>query len=113
MDAANVNRVIGTRLTEAREKVGLGKVDIADRMQITKGGYTPWERGEHPYTVEEVFKLSRILGVTPQWLMGLEGGLNEDEDMIVAAFRQITIPGLRRLAVDQVRAIAGATVGSA
>ncbi len=103
-----IDRVIARRLEIAREDAGLIKMDVAEKLGITKQGYTPYERGEHAFTVAEVLKLSQIMGRPVEWFLDLKcTDLSEDDQRMLAPFRTIKNKTLRQFAIDQMRAIAG------
>lgn len=95
-----VNRVI-----EARENLGLGQVDLAEKIGMSKQRYWHYEQRKVAFSVEDIFRLSRVLGRSVQWLLDLESP-PADEDRMLAAFRRIVPPNLRELAISQVRTIA-------
>ncbi len=107
--AENVNQIdkeIARRLAGAREEAGLIKADMADRLKITKQGYTPWEAGEHIFTANDLIQLSKIVGRSVDWLMGIETQYPPEVDELVHSYISIRNPALRRLALGHVRAVA-------
>ncbi len=104
------DQAIARRVAEAREAIGLSKSDLAERMGISKQGFTPYERGDHAFTVVEVLELCKHLGRTPEWLAGLETQRTVEEDLIIAALRKIEDEQVRRFAVAQVQGIANFTL---
>ncbi len=85
----------------------MSKADLAERLGLSKQGYTPYERGAHAYMVVELLELSGILGRSTEWLAGLVENRTPEEDAIIAAVRRITDPQRRAFAVSQCQAIAG------
>ncbi len=104
--AQNLDRAIAKRITQAREEAGLSKSEFAERIGMSKQGYTPYERGDHEFTVKELAKMSRVLGHTVEWLLGI-GEQEPDEQRVLSAYRAIGSPRLRELAIEQLNAIAG------
>ncbi len=103
-----IDRVIARRLAMAREDADLVKTEVAEKLGITKQGYTPYERGEHSFTVGEVMKLARITGRPVEWFLDLKcNDLSEDEQRVLQPFRQIKNKALRQMVIEQVRAAAG------
>ncbi len=102
-----VDLAIARRVEEARAVAGLSKADLAERLGLSKQGYTPYERGAHAYTVVELLELSRILRRTVEWLAGLAESRVPEEDAVLAAMRRISDPQLRSFAVAQCQSIAG------
>jgi transcriptional regulator with XRE-family HTH domain len=103
-----IDQVIARRIVDAREASGLSKADMAERLKLSRQGYTPYERGNHHFTVAELQDFARVLGRPIEYFLGLDQpGFNEDEHEVLGALRAIQIPMLRHLAVAQVQAIAG------
>jgi transcriptional regulator with XRE-family HTH domain len=103
-----VDQLIARRLTIAREDADLVKMEMAEKLGITKQGYTPFERGEHIFTVNDVFKIAKVLGRPVEWFLDLKlGDLSEDDQRVLAAFRRINSPMLRKMVIEQVQSAAG------
>jgi transcriptional regulator with XRE-family HTH domain len=100
------DRAIARRIAEARTATGLDKGDVAERLKITNQGYTPYERGDHAFTVVELEALSRVLGRSVEWFLGLEGERPADEGLVMAAMRSIRSPLIRSILVSQAQALA-------
>lgn len=67
---------LGRRLRQAREAVEppLTQVDIARLLDRSKGAVCKWESGENEPNSSCIIALSRLYGVTVDWLIGLEAG---------------------------------------
>lgn len=107
------NRAITERIIAAREANGLAKNELAERLGLTKSGYTPYERFngvsyDGTFTVEQIFKLSRILGRSVEHFLGLDNGLTEQEDELLTLFQRLPEEGKRAI-LGSVRAYAEAT----
>lgn len=57
------------RLREARRRAGLTQEKMADLMDISLYGYQKYELGESMPTIDNLLKLSHILGVTTDYLL--------------------------------------------
>lgn len=67
---------ITQRIIREREKAGIKKVEFAERLGLTKSGYTPYETRvgtayEGTFTVEQLFKIAGVLAVPIEKLLGL------------------------------------------
>lgn len=58
------------RLKKLRKDTGLTQVDIASKLGISQQAYASWERGIKKPTQENLVKLSKILYVSVDYLLG-------------------------------------------
>ena len=61
--------MFGKRLTEAREKAGLSRKDLADKLDVGQNTIWRWEAGERQPSIEKIQAIARVLGVTTDELM--------------------------------------------
>jgi transcriptional regulator with XRE-family HTH domain len=64
----------GERLLAARHQAGLSQVQIAEELDITQQTYAGWERRTTALKPEYLSKLSSLLNVTVDYLLGHENG---------------------------------------
>lgn len=62
----------GERLGIARRELGLTQGDVAERVGITPRAYRFWEAGSREPSLEKLAMLSKILGVSVDWLLGIK-----------------------------------------
>lgn len=87
---------IGTRAREAREKLGLTRAEVAERVGLVHAVYNRLERGKMLPSVPSLFRLCTELHVSPEVLMGLASpGAGKKAQR--AAPREEATPELRRL----------------
>lgn len=58
------------RLKKLRKDAGLTQVDVASKLGISQPAYASWERGVKKPTQENLVKLSKILYVSVDYLLG-------------------------------------------
>lgn len=58
------------RLKKLRKDAGLTQVDVAEKLGISQPAYASWERGVKKPTQENLVKLSNILCVSVDYLLG-------------------------------------------
>ena len=78
------------RVTRARAEAGLTHKEVGTLLSLSETGYGHYERKRQPFTVDQLFQLSRILNRSVEWLLGLESNLTDKEDRLVTAYRTIT-----------------------
>lgn len=61
---------LGERLAEARIKAGLSQAELAERMGTTQPAIAYWERGAKRLRSDVITRLSKILGVSADELLG-------------------------------------------
>lgn len=61
------------RLKTLRKEAGLTQVDVAEKLGISQPAYASWERGVKKPTQENLVKLSKILYVSVDYLLGNTG----------------------------------------
>jgi len=88
------------RVKQARGIAGLSQNELGNHLGLSKAGYGHYERGRQPFSIEQLFKLSRILGRSVEHFLGLDNGLTEDEDALLATYRSIGSPEIRELVRD-------------
>jgi class 3 adenylate cyclase len=63
-------RALGNRIRSLREKRRLKQSDVANALQISPQAVSKWERGENAPDLAVLLDLSKVLGVTTDWLLG-------------------------------------------
>ena len=58
------------RLKKLRKDAGLTQVDVAEKLGISQPAYASWDRGIKKPTQENLVKLSKILYVSVDYLLG-------------------------------------------
>jgi transcriptional regulator with XRE-family HTH domain len=101
-----VDRQVTARVISERERTSFSKAEIAEKLGLSKQGYQAYERYELPYTVAQLERLAHLFGRSLAFMLGIQTRLTEDEDTLLAAYRQISTGRLRSLALRQVQAIA-------
>ena len=65
MDTDSINRDIGRRIRNHRNRNGLTQQELADRTELTKGFISQLERGQVSASVVTLMDLIECLGTTP------------------------------------------------
>lgn len=60
---------LGTRIKQMREKRKLRQADVASALRISSQAVSKWERGENAPDISVLLELSRLLGVSAEWIL--------------------------------------------
>ena len=80
MDAAKV----GKRIAELRKEQGLTQKELADKLHITDGAVSKWERGINFPDIALLEPLAAILGTTVIDLLSLENASNHEVATVIS-----------------------------
>jgi len=64
--------MLGQRINELRNSMGWSQVDLAKKLNITKQTVSNWENENIQPSVEMLIRISKVFGVTTDYLLGLE-----------------------------------------
>lgn len=93
------------RVRDARDALGLTQEQVGAALSLSKYGYGHYEREVQPFTVDQLFTLSRVLGRSVEWFLGLETGLSEREDHLLTIYKGLS-PTARGLLLDMAETFA-------
>lgn len=83
---------LGERLKTRRKQLGYSQHELADLTGISQIQISRYEQDANMPTSDMIIKLSRALGVSADWLLGLteafsDSGLSDIEQMALAILR--------------------------
>lgn len=64
--------MLSRRIQELRVSLGWSQVELAKRLQISKQTVSNWENDNIQPSVDMLMRLSRLFGVSTDYLLGLE-----------------------------------------
>lgn len=64
--------MLGQRINELRRACGWNQVELAFRLNVTKQTVSNWEKDNIQPSVEMLVRISKIFGVTTDYLLGLD-----------------------------------------
>ncbi|MBN1866331.1 helix-turn-helix domain-containing protein [Candidatus Sumerlaeota bacterium] len=76
---------LGNRIRERREKRGLKQTDVANALQVSHQAVSKWERGENAPDIAILGALASLLGVSTDWLLGVDSERLDTFDATVLA----------------------------
>jgi class 3 adenylate cyclase len=91
--------VVGERIRARRERLRMTQRDVANGLQVSAQAVSKWERGENSPDVGVLVALSRLLGVSLDWLLGghdvgTEGG--RPQEVLEATVMTVDLTGFSR-----------------
>ena len=75
------------RLKELRKKANFTQVEVAEKLGISQPAYASWERGVKKPTQENLVKISQVLNVSVDYLVGNSEEKSDELDNIELLFR--------------------------
>lgn len=78
---SDLKNVFSSKLKELRIKKGYTQTQMAEKLDVTQGAYQKWESGTREPNLENIGKLSKILGVSIDFLLS--------NDSIIEYYRKI------------------------
>ncbi len=76
---------LGQRIAERRKLLGLSQESFGEKMGISRQAISKWEADNSTPEVEKLITMSKLFGVSVDWLLGTEE--EEEPFQIAAAFR--------------------------
>lgn len=64
--------MLGQRICELRAHLGWSQVELSRRLRVSKQTVSNWENDNIQPSIEMLVRLSKIFGVTTDYLLGLE-----------------------------------------
>ena len=64
--------MLGQRINELRVALGWSQVELAKRLNIAKQTVSNWENDNIQPSIEMLIRLSKLFGVTTDYLLGLD-----------------------------------------
>lgn len=90
---------IAQRVKAARNAAELSQEALGRKIGLTKVGYGEYERGHRLFDTEQLAQLSRVLARPVSYFLGLDTGLTEDEDRVLALYREARAAGMGPVAI--------------
>lgn len=64
--------MLGQRISELRNSLGWSQVELAKHLKVAKQTVSNWENENIQPSIEMLVRLSKIFGVTTDYLLGLD-----------------------------------------
>lgn len=93
-------RILGKRIKQVREDAGLSQEELGTKLGVTQPAYGRYELGIREMSIDQLFQLSRVLGRSVPWLLGIDTGLTDDEDEILTIYQSLSADARRFLLLN-------------
>ena len=87
---------MGDKLTELRRRAGWSQEELSERLDVSRQSVSKWEGGQAVPTVDKLLELSRLFGVSTDYLLKDEIEALEPETPEEPTLRQVTLGRRRR-----------------
>lgn len=67
-----MKNIFAIRLKELRQEKGIGQIELAKNIEVSKGIISLWENGQREPNMYSLIKLAKFFNVTIDYLVGLE-----------------------------------------
>lgn len=67
-----MDNIFGQKLKELRQECGVGQVELANGIGVSKGIISLWEHGLREPTLTNLISLAKYFNVSVDYLIGLE-----------------------------------------
>lgn len=95
--------VFGSRIREARERLGISQEELAVRLQKKQNSISEYESGNRRMFATDLPALAQALGVPIAYFFEGELGKDELDEMILSEFRRLSSPEAREVAIGLLR----------
>lgn len=90
-----------SRIREARVARGLTQFELAEKLGVSQQAVCRWENGGRGLRASLVVKLSKVLGVSTNYLLGIDDAVDrkpsKDEERLIDAYSKLDDIGKARL----------------
>lgn len=77
------------RLVTAMRSKSIRAIDLADKLGCSRGLITQYIQGKCKAKQDMIYRMSKILDVSPSWLMGLDVPMKEDSNELISEINSI------------------------
>jgi transcriptional regulator with XRE-family HTH domain len=98
-------QAITERVMRAREDLGMTKTEFAEKLGLSKQGYQPYEKYRAPFSISQLFQISRILERPVAYFLGLDTGLTGREERALMLFRLAEQAGYGDVVIGAIHAM--------
>jgi transcriptional regulator with XRE-family HTH domain len=108
---SDADRAVTERVIQAREAAGLSKIELGQKIGLSKQGYQAYERYQVAFTVAQIVTIARVVGRSVEYFMGLDTGLTPDEEQALSYYRAAREEGRGDITLRTLAALSGDSSG--
>ena len=82
---------LGQRLYQLRKDKNLSQEELADRLGVSRQSVSKWEGAQSVPDIEKILQISKLFGVTTDYLLKDEMGEPEYAESELTALRRVTL----------------------
>ena len=90
-----------SNIKRARKQIGLGQVELANLLGVSQPTVSDWENGKKLPQGSNILELSKILGVTTDYILGKTIKVPEEFEDVLFAFHN-GIEDLTQSEIDEI-----------
>ena len=95
----NLNEIIGKKLLYLRKRNKLTQAELAEKLCYSDKAISKWEKGESLPSVEVFYKISKLYGVSLDYIIGDEVVIphpikNDDKKRIYVSITNLAVVGV-------------------
>ena len=65
-------KILGKRISEKRKELGISQIDFSKKINISNATLSQYESGDINISTQKLMEISKILDVTPNYLLGID-----------------------------------------
>ena len=87
--------IFADKLIALRKKAGYSQEELAQQLNVTRQSVSKWEGAQSVPDIEKILQISKLFGVTTDYLLKDEMGEPEYAESEPTALRRVTLPTWR------------------
>ncbi len=91
-----VNMNLGEKIFNERTKLNLSQEQFAEQMKVSRQAVSKWETGQSLPDLDKLVLMSRIFGVTTDYLLGEDGDTESREEILNNGFADFSEEEIRK-----------------
>ena len=83
--------ILADKIVSLRKKAGWSQEDLAEKLGVTRQSVSKWEGAQSVPDIEKILQISKLFGVTTDYLLKDEMGESEYAESEPTALRRVTL----------------------
>ena len=94
--------IVGSRIKSARKALGLTQKELGEKLNLSKPTICCYEKETRGINIDTLIKLTEVLGVTADYLLGIDSYVESQDKRCVKSMTQEEIMFIEELRKDEV-----------